>query len=180
MTDRELAGLKAIELWENGAFDADMILMVLGKRMGMSSSAELVHWLSSQGTIRGSKSKEKINENRHKAAALWISGLYSAPELLEMFKGRLGIQRKESLLFWFRQNGYVRNSESPDAPKNPRAILRERAVELRKAGQHTTRQIFDELSPELGMKNVGAGLRKMASYLSIRENLVRSPLNRNR
>ncbi|MDG0253187.1 hypothetical protein [Klebsiella pneumoniae] len=156
MTGRELAGLKAIELWENGAFDADMILMVLGKRMGMSSSAELVHWLSSQGTIRGSQSKEKINENRHKAAALWISGLYSAPELLEMFKGRLGIQRKESLLFWFRQNGYVRNSESPDAPKNPRAILRERAVELRKAGQHTTRQIFDELSPELGMKNVGA------------------------
>lgn len=124
--------------------------------MGMSSSAELVHWLSSQGTIRGSKSKEKINENRHKAAALWISGLYSTPELLEMFKGRLGIQRKGSLLFWFRQNGYVRNSESPDAPKNPRAILRERAVELRKAGQHTTRQIFDELSPELGMKNAGA------------------------
>lgn len=178
MTDRELAGLKAIELWENGAFDADMILMVLGKRMGMSSSAELVHWLSSQGTIRGSKSKEKINENRHKAAALWISGLYSAPELLEMFKGRLGIQRKGSLLFWFRQNGYVRNSESPDAPKNPRAILRERAVELRKAGQHTTRQIFDELSPELGMKNVDAlrrWFKKMASYLSIRENLVRSP-----
>ncbi|HEE4911344.1 TPA: hypothetical protein R7G81_004977, partial [Klebsiella pneumoniae] len=64
MTDRELAGLKAIELWESGAFDADMILMVLGKRMGMSSSAELVHWLSSQGKIRGSKSKEKINENR--------------------------------------------------------------------------------------------------------------------
>jgi hypothetical protein len=61
--------MKAIELWENGAFDSDMIFMVLGKRMGMNSSEEIVRWLSSKGVIRGSKSKEKVNEKRHKPRA---------------------------------------------------------------------------------------------------------------
>lgn len=124
--------------------------------MGMSSSAELVRWLSSRGVIRGSKSKEKINENRHKAAALWVTGLYSASELIKIFEGSLGILRKESLLYWFRLNGYLRNTDTLENHTCQRAISREKAVEMRKAGQHTIRQIFNELSADLGMKNAGA------------------------
>jgi hypothetical protein len=54
--------------------------------MGMSSSAELVHWLSSQGTIRGSKSKEKINENRHKAAVMDFQVCIALPNYLKCLK----------------------------------------------------------------------------------------------
>lgn len=86
MTDRELAGLKAIELWESGAFDADMILMVLGKRMGMSSSAELVHWLSSQGKIRGSKSKEKSMKTGMKLPRYGFQVCIALPNYLKCLK----------------------------------------------------------------------------------------------
>jgi hypothetical protein len=114
--------------------------------MGMSSSAELVHWLSSQGTIRGSKSKEKLMKTGIKLPRYGFQVCIALPNYLKCLKAVWVYSARFSSFLvpakWIRKK-----LESPDAPKNPRAILRERAVELRKAGQHTTRQIFDELSP---------------------------------